>query len=164
MKEKKIQLHKKNMIILPLCLILGIIFLFFSEYSGDKKTDPGNEAWSEAEYTARLEERLAAMIEKMEGTADVKVMITLNGGNSFQYASKTNKSQSGQESSMESFLEMREDASGNLYPILTETRLPTVKGASVVCQGADNPVIQRRIISLVASTLDLNENQIFVTE
>ena len=135
-----------------ICFILGIILLFLSEYSDIRKTENETDRF-EQEYTLHLESRLADMIGRLEGVSDVSVMITLEGGVLYQ------KEMQNDESSVSVFF------SGN-----TETErsrdlsFPSVKGVSVVCKGASNPKICHRILSLVASTLNLNENQIFVCE
>jgi stage III sporulation protein AG len=159
------RLEEKKKWIIGICLVLGIIFLILAEYPFGDKTNSAKEAvFDETAYTADLENRLCGILEKMEGVSQVSVMITLEGGISYHYASQTAKSFSGENESWESFLTMQEDSGGKTQPILTQTRLPKVKGASVVCQGAENENLRRRIIGLVASTLDLNENQIYVTE
>ena len=60
-------------------MILGIIFLFISEYSSSTSTKPN--VFSEEEYVKRLETKIGAILEKVEGVENVSVMITLEGGN-----------------------------------------------------------------------------------
>ncbi|MBR2616542.1 MAG: hypothetical protein IKC69_07685 [Clostridia bacterium] len=165
MKQAKMALDPKKIAILSICFVLGIIFLLISEYKLDEKTDEADESefFDEAVYTERLQEHLAAILEEMEGVSEVNVMVTLESGIRYRYASETSKSQSGERSSSEVFLMMQEKDGASL-PILTETLYPSVRGVSVVCRGAADPAVQRRIIGLVASTLNLNENQIFVSE
>ena len=142
----------------------GIIFLFLGEYTGFEKNENENVSFDETVYTEELEARLSHIIEKMEGVEDVTVMITLKGGISYQYAVQTAKSLSNDSSSTQTLLEMQEDAKGQISPVLTEILLPDIKGVSVVCKGGNDGTTRGRIISLVASTLNLKENQIFVTQ
>ncbi len=160
----KLKRKEKNILILGLCFVLGIIFLFLSEYDFGEQTDSVNESFDEAMYTQNLESRLAAIIDQMKGVSDVTVMITLEGGVSYHFANQTAKSLSESSSTVETLLPMQEDSKGKSTPILTETKLPAIRGVSVVCAGAADVQIRKRIIGLVASTLNLNENQIFVTE
>jgi stage III sporulation protein AG len=163
MKKEFLGLKKKNFIFLITSFLVGIIFLYFGEYSGFEKTK-GEEVFDESAYTTELEGELASILEEMNGVDNVKVMITLSGGKNYRYANKTQKSQSGEATSLETNLQMQEGSDGKSQPILTQTLFPEIRGVSVVCKGAADPKTQRKIIGLVASTLDLNENQIFVTE
>ena len=49
-------------------------------------------------------------------------------------------------------------------PILSSVGAPPIKGVSVVCKGASDAKIRLRITNLISSTLNLSENQIYVTE
>jgi hypothetical protein len=64
------------------------MFLILSEYDGDEKSDQAPPSFSESEYSVMLEKRLSDILEKMEGVSDVTVMITLEGGVSYEYAKK----------------------------------------------------------------------------
>lgn len=162
MNPKKRYLNFKKSLFLILCLLLGIMFLILSEYDGDEKSDQAPPSFSESEYSVMLEKRLSDILEKMEGVSDVTVMITLEGGVSYEYAKKAESGLWGD--STEAVPVMQENANGSKEPILLGTSLPKVRGVSVVCRSAANVNVKRRIIGLVASTLNLNENQIFVSE
>ena len=99
----------------------------------------------------------------MDGIEHATVMITLESGLQQDYASQVTKNANKDSSSLETYLEMSADG-GKSQPVIKTTLLPKIRGASAVCQGADNPEVQLKIIRLLASTLNLNENQIFVTE
>ncbi len=150
---------KKNMPLLVILLSLGVIFLFFAEYHSNKevKTDP--EDFDEENYILRLEERLGSIIEKIDGVSDVNVMITLESGKRYTFLQEE-QVQNGNDIS--TFL-MKEE-NGTSTPILVETGAPKIKGVSVVCHGADNALIREKILRLVAGTLDLTQNKIFVTQ
>ena len=165
---KKIFSNEKNgnkLLILGICLVLGIIFLAIGEYSFNEKRDNGakEDVFDEESYAALLEERLCAILEEMEGVENVSVMVTLEGGIRYRYANESTKSQSGERTDTEVFLILQEK-SGDTAPILTETLYPSVRGVSVVCQGANDPEVKKKVIDLVASTLNLNQNQIFVSQ
>ena len=162
MKAEKIGINKKTLPILIICFTIGIIFLILSEYSGFEKTK-GEEVFDEKAYTSELETRLEAILNQMDGIEHATVMITLESGLQHDYASQITKNANKDSSSLETYLEMSADG-GKSQPVIKTTLLPKIRGASAVCQGAANPEVQRKIIRLLASTLNLNENQIFVTE
>ena len=145
-----------------ICLVFGIMFLLFSEYDGNKKSDQTSVPFDEASYVSGLEAKLTSVLEKMEGVDNVTVMITLEGGVSYEYAEKSAGGLWGD--STETVPVMQENANGTKEPILLGTTLPKIRGVSVVCRGAANVNVKKRIIGLIAGTLNLNENQIFVSE
>lgn len=163
MKAEKIGINKKTLPILAICFVLGIIFLFLGEYSGFERT-AGEEVFDEEAYTGQMETRLEEILERMDGVSQVKVMITLESSECRDYATKVTKSSGKDTTSLETYLQLQEDAGGKNQPILNRTLLPEIRGASVVCKGANDPAIRIKIIRLVSSTLNLNENQIFVTQ
>jgi len=143
----------KKLQILAFCLIFGIIFLFLSEYS-DTKENSGYDGFDETEYAKALEERLCEILEQMEGVSQVKVMITLGSSKAYHFSSP----QSNPDSFFVSGSTKTDDA------ILTSVDAPTIQGVCVVCKGAKNASVRLKITRLVSSTLNLSDNQIYVTE
>ncbi len=152
---------KKKLPFLAILLSLGIIFLLFSEYHSNKEIKNTQEEFDEEAYIARLEERLSAMIEKIDGVSDVNVMITLESGKRYSFAQEEKNGMG--EGAVNTFL-MQEGEDGISTPILIETCAPKIKGVSVVCQGAENALIREKIFGVVAGTLDLTQNKIYVTQ
>ncbi len=150
---------KKNMPLLLILLSLGVIFLFLSEYHSNKEVKAAQDDFDEENYVLRLEERLCGIIEKIDGVSEVNVMITLESGKRYTFLQEE-QTQNGNDIS--TFL-MKEE-NGVSSPILVETGAPKIKGVSVVCHGADNALIREKILRLVAGTLDLTQNKIFVTQ
>ena len=160
MKKQENPLWKKNLPLFVILLCVGIIFLAAAEYHSNKESQRDQNDFDEETYTRRLEERLCAMIEKMDGVSDVKVMITLESGNRYRYVRDGASSSSGGDGAVGAFMMNQNDSS----PVLLEIKAPKIKGVSVVCRGADNILIREKILGLVAGTLDLTQNKIFVTE
>ncbi|MBR5294988.1 MAG: hypothetical protein IKU24_00180 [Clostridia bacterium] len=151
---------KKNLPILIILLSFGIIFLFFSEYDSNKEVKSSQDDFDEESYTLQLEERLCSIIEEIDGVSEVNVMVTLESGKRYTFAQEE-KSANG--SDITTFL-MTEGENGHSSPILIETGAPKIKGVSVVCHGAENALIREKILRLVAGTLDLTQNKIYVTQ
>ena len=161
MNENKRVFLKKNLPLLAVLFILGIIFLYIAEYDSNKRTDSSGVNFDEKAYTEQLEARLCSMLEKMDGVEDVQVMITLESISGYQFTDR----QSGlpEDSTLVgSFLQDSSAVSKN--PIQITVGSPKIKGVSVVCSGAKNVLIRGRIINLISSTLNLTKNKIYVTE
>ncbi len=155
------KMSKSKKILLAILLSAGLIFLTLSEYDFLKAEESGTSAFNEDEYILNLERRLSEIIGKMDGISDVSVMITLERGIEHKYAKET--SADGISGSGTDVFRLQTSSDGDAVPILIATDSPIVKGVSVVCRGAEGAVMQNKIISLVASTLNLNRNQIYVT-
>ena len=162
MKNGKRSVFKKNLPILVILFLVGIIFLAVGEYDSNKGNDSIGVKFDEEAYTENLEERLAAMLEKMDGVDDPSVMITLEGSSRYQFAKQEGSHLQGS-AYVNSFL-MQETEKGSKEPILVEVDTPTIKGVSVVCHGAENIRTREKIIDLISGTLNLTKNKIYVTE
>ncbi len=149
---------KKNIPLLAILFALGIIFLCIAEYDSNKKTQNGGISFDAKTYTEDLEQRLCAIIEKMDGVEDVQVMITLENSSSYQFGIAPN------DSAYVSSILTQEGFTTSKEPILIEVVAPKIKGVSVVCKGAENIQIRERVINLIAGTLNLTKNKIYVTE
>jgi len=149
-------IERKKVITIGICLLLGIIFLLCSEYSGTNGKEEGS-AFDSGTYRLELEGQLKAILEEMDGVNNVSVMITLDGGEEYRYAS-----QSSTEAGSQSLIYLQNGTQKE--PILSSVGAPQIKGVSVVCKGAADAKIRLRITRLISSTLNLSENQIYVTE
>ncbi|MBQ4037475.1 MAG: hypothetical protein IJC84_05045 [Clostridia bacterium] len=135
MEKFKLLFKEKKFLVLAVILLLGIMFLLSGEYTSHRTADQETtEGITEAKM---LEARLAEILEQMEGVESAHVLVMLR--------------------------ESVEAGSSPLYGS-EERSKPAVCGVSVVCKGAKNVHVKRKIILLLASTLNLNENQIYVSE
>lgn len=158
MENKKI---KKNFPILLILLCLGIIFLFLSEYHSDRGSGSFTAEGGDEAYAENLEIRLSEMIGEIHGAGKAKVMITLAGSTKYEFATETASGQ--KEGDVITTFLMQKDVGGNTTPILIKTSSPEILGVSVVCNGAKDPQTKQKILELVAGTLNLNLNKIYVT-
>ena len=161
MKQNKKSFLQKNVPLLAILFILGIIFLYLSEYDSNKKIESSIDFDTQS-YTKDLENRLSTMLEQMDGVESVRVMITLETGSRYQISGiKGNTTDPA--AYVNSF--SHQDGYGNgEKPTVMAIEAPKIKGVSVVCAGAENIQIRERIINLIASTLNLTKNKIYVTE
>ena len=160
MKQNKKSFLQKNVPLLAILFILGIIFLYLSEYDSNKKMESGID-FDPQSYTKDLENQLSAMLEQMEGVESARVMITLETGSRYQISGI--KGTADPAAYVNSF--SHQDGYGNgEKPTVMAIEAPKIKGVSVVCAGAENIQIRERIINLIASTLNLTKNKIYVTE
>ena len=164
MDQSKKHFLKKNLPFLTVLFILGIIFLYVSEYDSNKGKETFGVNFDEKAYVEDLEQRVAAMLEEMEGVEQAHVMITLEGSTRYQFEHGGSNALDRGSSAYVGSLIAETGTGGSESPLLLEVESPKIKGVSVVCRGAKNIQTREKIIGLIASTLNLTKNKIYVTE
>lgn len=138
-------------LVLVLCLIIGVI-LVLSDKNNENTYNSSSDYTDFIEnYTTKIENKLASLIEEVEGASSPKVMITLKSGTEFVYASD------GKEST-----EKHVVVDDNL--VYVKEYLPQIEGVAIVCKGGNNPTVKTKITELVCSVLGLYSSHVYVTE
>ena len=160
----------------------AIALLFISDFIGSdaKKTSAEPASYTAAnedydEYTARLERRLTELISSVDGAGRTKVMVTLECGTEYVYASqqKTTSALS-ENTNPDGRVSRDEKRSGeeNLIlidggrgeePLILKEITPTVAGVVVLCSGADDINVRQQIINVVTPALGTSSNRVCVT-
>lgn len=164
--------------------LAAIVLIFFSDHFGQEPSaasasmvHPTGDAAesSQEEYTRQLEARLTELISSVEGAGDTKVMITLECGTEYVYASQQKNTSALSENSDASGKTARDekrtgeetlilvDGSGGEAPLLLKEITPTVAGVVVVCSGADDVNVRQRITDIVTTALHTSSNRVCVT-
>lgn len=139
-----------------------------------------NEAQAQPEtadsYARELEERLAQIISSVEGAGETRVLVTLQSGREYIYASEDSTS-TGSSSSTDSAGRQSSDESedrrssyiiidtdqGEQALIRTEL-MPAVNGVVVVCGGAGDPEVAGRILDVVTTALGISSKRVCITQ
>ncbi len=130
---------------LLLLLLLGLALLLVGGLSGgSRETDAAADT---EDYRARLTAEVEALLSEVRGVGDVRVLLTLEAGESRVYA---------------------EGATGGTLTaggegILVESRPPRVLGVAVVCTGGGDPAVREEITSLLASSLGIGTHKVKVS-
>ena len=145
--------------------LAGMLLIALSEILPRRnaaKTDAATVSGSQVEQA--LEHRITTLLRQVEGVGDCQVMVTLESDSQAVYAADTLSSSGadGATSFSEQYLTVDTDT-GPLGLLLTRLQ-PTVKGVAVVCDGGDNPVIQDRVIQVVATAFHISERRICVVK
>jgi len=141
----------------------------------EKQIESADTQLEPMEYAALLEERLEKLISQVEGAGETRVMVTLQNGVEYIYASEdktsintseslgNNGSQSSEakENSENSYIIMKDD-NGERALVRTEL-MPSVNGVVVVCEGADDPQVAERIKTVVTTALNISSKRVCIT-
>ena len=171
--------NKKFIINLIIILLISIIALIGVSFLNDEKENvvssikPSIEEDNpDSDYSIYLEDKLAAILEKLYGVGEVNVMITLEDSIESVPASNTTKTvettkeidaEGGTREVNREDLNVQMVSKGNegSLVVLKEVN-PTVKGVIVVAEGADNAEVLERLYEAVKTVLGISGNRVQV--
>lgn len=150
---------------------IGLIALSVFLPSADKHPSV-TAATATAEYAEKIEQRLTEIVASIEGAGSCRVMVTLENGVEYIYAteekantnemSKNDGSVSRQDDTEQAIIVV-DTGDGKQGLLVTEIQ-PTVKGVAVVCEGGDQPLVQERVLKAVTTVLNISSSRVCVTK
>lgn len=148
---------------------IGIGLILLSEFlpAGGEET-PVLSTTTE-DYVQQLEQRLTGVVGSIHGVGKCRVMITLENGVEYVYASEekagsdysTEGDRLSQTDDSESSIILVQTAEGYEGLLVTELQ-PTVKGVVVVCEGGDDERVQARVTEAVTAVLNITAKRVCV--
>lgn len=155
--------------------IIGILLIGFSSLIPQKeKQEQINTANQETdceEYRKLLEEQVKEIVVGLTGDESASVVITLETGVRYSYASETeeniNDSVGNDKSDSESKIKKNyitvKSKDGGEEPLLITRYMPTVRGVAVVCNAANNQKICQSITDAVTAALGITSKKVYVS-
>lgn len=146
-----------------------------SEFWPGQKT-AGTAAKTTAEdFLEKTEAKLADVVGSIQGAGKCRIMVTLENGVEYVYATQQKVNTDRQEGTdgNSSKLNQRDDTEESIVIVETEngrqgllvTELqPTVKGVVIVCEGGDQPLVQQRVTDAVTIALNISSKRVCVTK
>ena len=109
-----------------------------------------------------LEEKLEALLARIEGAGQVSVLLTEKEGSQtlYQTDSQTDADDSGSRRTDDTVL--IEDENRTESGLVRQTLGPVYRGAVVLCQGADDPSVKLAVVEAVRCVTGLGADQISV--
>lgn len=183
LKEKLTEIFKgkKNKTLLFVG-IAGMTLIMLSSVvpTAEKKNpvmggDPAQAA-SADEYIAQMEKRLTELVSNVEGVGRCQVMVTAESGVEYVYAieesenlNETNnyegdevKRQTQQQNKEQKYIVV-DAGSGKKEALIKTQKQPSIQGVVVICEGAENMVVQERVTQVVTTALGIPYNKVCVT-
>jgi len=141
-----------------LILVLGLgLMLLPQGGSQEVEHPPATEA---AEAT--VEEKLAAILSRMEGVGKAEVMLTLALGPETIYESREDQTDSGDSGSSHREPVIISDENRAEQGLIQQVISPVYRGAIVVCQGGGNAAVKLAIVEAVSDVTGLTADKITV--
>ena len=170
------RLTENRMNLILICAVTGII-LIAASYIWDEQAEPA-ESVSDAGTllsadTRTLEQRLSEMVSRIDGAGRSCVMVTMESTREAVYAQDLRETEDTSSSSESG----RTTESGNISreqthilmdrgsgeePLVEKQIEPQVRGVMILCEGAENPVVEQRLTEAVKPVLVIPASRICV--
>ncbi len=157
--------------------ILGMVLIILSEFSFEEKeteTMFSTHTIENEAYIESMEEKLVSLVENVSGAGKSHVMITLEQGTQYVYASESktvldeSQSHDGSDSTKIQQKDNSEhkivvlEENGISRPLVETSKEPKIKGVVVVCDGGSSSIVQQRITEVLTTVLGIGSNQVCV--
>lgn len=160
--SEKLKCDKKRLFII-VAGIVGILLLVLSEFIPEGEEDveitENNDEVSFTSYEKDIEERLKNLLESIDGSGKVQVMVTIESGDEKVYATESKKSENNEEKNY-----VLVDIEGSDSGLLLKIAQPEIRGVAIVCQGADSPTVRNAVVGAVTSVLGISSNRVNVSK
>ena len=160
--EKLIAFLKQYKFVLIL-IAAGIVLLLLP--TGDRKQQTAASdgmVGAEEDFSVEaLEEKLGAILSKIDGAGNVSVMLTVRSGMERVLATDRESSESEDESSLQEKTVIISTGTGEEAVLITQ-HYPTFQGALVVCRGGDDPQVQLLLTRALSALTGLSSSRITV--
>lgn len=154
------ELWKKYKFIL-LVVLVGVILMLLPVSSGAKdKAANDSQTPPEIFDLEATEQRMAAILGKIDGVGKLQLMLTLQSGTRLTLAEDTQRD-SGRTTSETVTLNR---GSGSQEVVVTDRYYPVYQGAVVVCQGADSSAVRLAVTETVQALTGLPSDRIQVVK
>ena len=112
-----------------------------------------NDAYAE-------EKRLEAILSRITGVGEVKVMLTLASSQETVYQTNTDLSDSGNSQRNDTVIVTNAERANT--GLVARIDAPSYLGAVIVCKGGGDPIVQLAVVDAVSKALGLSSNEISV--
>jgi stage III sporulation protein AG len=151
-----------------LVLIIGMCLMLFSLPEHTEQQEETETTASEFDMDS-FKEELCSILSAIDGVGRVEVMLSLESGEEAVYASDISQSNqnSGEDTSSENYqstMSILSDGSYGEQPILIKSNFPTFRGAVVICDGADDSLVQLKITETVSSLCGISSDRISISK
>ena len=165
---KKLNIGKKNIVLVAIAALIMLLLLvseLFTSDNNENLSKENTEIYS-AQYIEKTEKELEALLEKINGAGDVRVMITLENCYENIYAKGSKEKRDDTENSMKYESEdeyiIVKNGSNTEECLVIKVLQPTIKGVAVVAQGAGNATVKNAITQTVCALFDISSAKVSV--
>ena len=152
---------KKQLLILIVCGVIGLILIVFPFDRDSSETENGKITVTS--YTEKLENRVKDLCLAVDGVEKVEVLLTLESGSEFIYADNIKEErEEGKSWSYASDYLIVNNGNGTSAVPVTEI-YPKIRGVAVVCNGGGSATLQKKLTELLSAALGIPASRIKIT-
>lgn len=163
--------EKSKIGLIPLLLLLlgfGLLFLpnILNSSGSDngKISEKSSESIFDSSNIENLEKRLCELLAQIEGVGRIDVMLTMESNGETVYVKDIRKSSDVSKNEFSEQTVIINDSDRSQNALIEQEIYPQVRGAAVVCDGADNPVTASKIIETIKAVFGIPANRISVVK
>ena len=159
---KKIK-HIEIYIAIVAALIIIAIYLSSLSFGGKDEQSDNNSQNSplvfstSAEYVDYLENKLEYVLSSIKGTGSASVMVTLESGFAYDYATEEETLKTSEGSKTTTKLVLVDG-----QPVIVEEHFPVIKGIVVVAKGAEDIGVRMNILNLIQTVVNVDSASITI--
>lgn len=153
---------------------VGIALLALSELLPEHKETTATALTAE-EFVRQTEERLQTIVSRIDGAGECEVLVTLENGVEYVYATEQRISSDRKEDTDDSTSRLTQSDGSESAAIIVETDngregllvteiQPTIRGVVIVCEGGDRAEVCERIREAVTVAMNLSAKRVCVTK
>lgn len=141
-----------------LILLTGLILMALPE----KKTETHTEGVQTPQESESLEEALEEILSLIDGAGRVAVLLTQKEGEEILYQTDEDTAVAEASSDIQRKTVMTTDSSRQETGLIRQINPPVLRGAVILCQGANNPKVKLAVVEAVMRATGLPSNCISV--
>ena len=154
--------------------MVGVILIFLSDYfpvENDQKSElPEFDSYTA--YAQYLEKELAEILSKIYGAGKTEVFISLEASGEYIYAYDQTQTEEKRETGSEYEIQTHHEKNHVIKntsdqveePITVAQLAPNINGVLIVCDGGDDPSVQKDVRNAICSALAVAESKVYVTK
>ena len=167
------KLPKSKNLILIILGAIGVLIILLSSQSKKSNNKTKTETLkNEDSYVEMLESKLENMVSDMLGGSVVSVLVTLESGTEYIYASEYKTDVGVKEIGSESKKEQNDsnqktyvivkDADGSENALIVQTKMPVIRGVVIVCEDGQTASVSVAVKAAVKSALNIDAEKICI--
>ena len=173
--NEKIKNLTKNPKVLIILGLVGIALIFISSIfpSGDnnKESVTQENGYNAKEYREALENDVKNIVTGITGDKNPTVVITLESGVRYSYASAAetdtssstgSSSDQSSESKKQSYITVK-TADGGEQALVVAEIMPEVRGVAIICSGGNNQSVVEKIQNAVTAALNITTKRVYIS-
>ena len=155
---------------------IGLFLIMLSELppATEKRFDTYNHDEENESYILSMESKLVKLVEQVSGAGKCHIMLTLEQGTQYVFASESKKivdETQSKDGTVGSTVQQKDNSENRIVileengisrPLVETSREPQVKGVVVVCDGGSSSIVRQRVTEVITTVLGIGSHQVCV--